>query len=395
MQKWTVTREESGQRLDKYLRRRLPLAPGSFFYKMLRKKNITLRGKKADGSERVEAGDTVELFLSDDTIRGFSGGGAEEGSRKDEEALEAYRLLQPKMGEGAVLYEDADILLVRKPAGVLSQKAQPGDISVNEWLRGYLQEQGGLSAVYRPSVCNRLDRNTGGILLCAKTLQGSRALTQIIRDRTLRKTYRMVVHGQIREPGRIEGDLVKDRARNTVRVAEEDVRKDRSGNMVRVAEEDVRKDRSGNMVRVAETDPRARDTDPAGGTAEAGSGKSSPSQEIHLQKKTDQSGVRRHAVTVYRPVRTGSKTTLVEADLITGRSHQLRVHLASIGHPIVGDPRYGNGKRDRVKGQLLWCTQITFPSVADCPQMEEVLSPLAGRTFACPVPGWWEKYYRN
>ena len=307
MQKWTVTREESGQRLDKYLRRRLPLAPGSFFYKMLRKKNITLRGKKADGSERVEAGDTVELFLSDDTIRGFSGGGAEEGSRKDEEALEAYRLLQPKMGEGAVLYEDADILLVRKPAGVLSQKAQPGDISVNEWLRGYLQEQGGLSAVYRPSVCNRLDRNTGGILLCAKTLQGSRALTQIIRDRTLRKTYRMVVHGQIREPGRIEGDLVKDRARNTVRVAEEDVRKDRSG----------------NMVRVAETDPRARDTDPAGGTAEAGSGKSSPSQEIQLQKKTDQSGVRRHAVTVYRPVRTGSKTTLVEADLITGRSHQL------------------------------------------------------------------------
>ncbi|MDO5477452.1 MAG: RluA family pseudouridine synthase [Eubacteriales bacterium] len=379
MQKWTVTREESGQRLDKYLRRRLPLAPGSFFYKMLRKKNITLRGKKADGSERVDAGDTVELFLSDDTIRGFSGGGPEEGSRTDEEALEAYRLLQPKMGEGAVLYEDADILIVRKPAGVLSQKAQPGDVSVNEWLRGYLQEQGSLSAVYRPSVCNRLDRNTGGILLCAKTLQGSRALTQIIRDRILRKTYRMVVHGQIREPGRIEGDLVKDRSRNMVRVAEEDIHRDRSENMVRVAEEDV----------------RVRGADPAGETEEAGSGKSSTSQENHLKKKTDRGGVRRHAVTVYRPVRTGSKATLVEADLITGRSHQLRVHLASIGHPIVGDIRYGTGKQDRVKGQLLWCTQITFPSVADCPQMEEVLSPLAGRTFACPAPGWWEKYYRN
>lgn len=377
MQEISVSREESGQRLDKYLRRRLPLATSSFIYKMLRKKNITLQGRKADGSEKVETGDIIRLFLSDETIEKFSRQRDDEGTRREaDEGLEAYRKLQPLLGRSPVIYEDDNILAVRKPSGVLSQKAKASDLSMNEWLRGYLASKNRVSeeetegkAVFRPSVCNRLDRNTGGILLCAKTLPGSRALSAVIRDRMIRKTYTMVVHGQIREPGIIENELIKDRELNRVQVA----------------------------------DP-VQNSVPADGNTE--------------NRKHS-----RRAVTVYRPVQIGKKVTIVEADLITGRSHQLRVHMASIGHPIVSDPKYGDQALDRalLKGlekvqkdrvltevrekgtgrksrmihreQLLWCSQVSFPEsfsgLSDEGEMSEVLACLAGRGFECPHPGWW------
>ena len=348
MQEILVSQEESGQRLDKFLRRRLPLAPSSFIYKMLRKKNITLRGKKADGSEKVATGDSVKLFLSEETILRFSPPrDKEEVAREAEEADRAYRSLQPLLGPSPVLYEDSNILVVRKPSGVLSQKAERADLSMNEWLRGYLAhksrdpgQDSAESALFRPSVCNRLDRNTGGILLCAKTLPGSRALSAVIRDRVIRKTYTMVVHGRVSQEGVIDNDLVKDRGQNQVRVA---------------------------------------DRESAGPDL-----------------------LRRHAVTVYRPVKAGKRASLVEADLITGRSHQLRVHMASIGHPIVSDPKYGDRGLDRALlrrmperrgGQLLWCSEVffpeTFPETQDAAGIREVLQPVAGRAFRCPPPGWW------
>ena len=349
MQEILVSQEESGQRLDKFLRRRLPLAPSSFLYKMLRKKNITLRGRKADGSEKVETGDSVRLFLSEETILKFSSPpDREEVTREAEEAERAYRLLQPLLGPSPVLYEDRNILVVQKPSGVLSQKADREELSMNEWLRGYLAhrnrgagQEADESARFRPSVCNRLDRNTGGILLCAKTLPGSRALSALIRDRVIRKTYTMAVHGRVSEEGVIDNELVKDRRQNQVRIA---------------------------------------DRETAG-------------PELH----------KRHAVTVYRPVKTGKRASLVEADLITGRSHQLRVHMASIGHPIVSDPKYGDRSLDRALmrrmpdrrgGQLLWCSEVffpeTFPETADADGIREVLAPVAGRVFSCPPPRWWE-----
>ena len=407
MQEFIVGPDEGGQRLDKYLHRKLPLAPASFFYKMLRKKNIKLRGGKADGSERVEAGDIVTLYLSDETIGNFTASADRaELSRTIEEEDRALRRIGPLLGPEPVLYEDENILIVRKPAGVLSQKASPGDLSMNEWLRAYLREQvraGGTGnagpqnaasimkgqgetgtgdvgsgssgpdrerpaavpdSAYRPSVCNRLDRNTGGILLCAKTLRGSRALSAVIRDRVIRKTYRMVVHGQVRQAGRIEGDLVKDRRTNLVRA-----------------------DRN----RLTEAGDRAK-PDRTAGIPQKNAG-------------TDPGQVRRHAVTEYRPVRTGQTASIVEADLITGRSHQLRVHMASIGHPIVADPKYGDPARDRqvlkrtgrqrqrdrlAAGQLLWCAEVAFPLPAESPLMEGVLAPLAGKSFFCSPPEWWE-----
>ena len=125
MREWTVKSEEKDQRFNKYLQRRLPGAPSSFLYKMLRKKNITLNGKKASGSELLLEGDLVTLFLSDDTIGKFGGeDGAEDnakagGDNELQEYVKAYRQIKGRIGDDGILYEDPDILIVRKPVGVL------------------------------------------------------------------------------------------------------------------------------------------------------------------------------------------------------------------------------------------------------------------------------------
>ena len=421
MREYLVSRDERGQRLDKYLKRRLPGAPSSFIYKMLRKKNITLRGKKADGSEKVEEGDPVVLYLSDETIEKFSDRGSSSGQQKDaDEDERAFRRLQPLLGQNPVLYEDEDVLIVIKPAGVLSQKSAPGDLSMNEWLRGYLGQKrkgsdlGRLDTAsgFRPSVCNRLDRNTGGILLCAKSLQGSRELSTAIRGRMIRKTYRMVVHGRLTSAGTIEGDLIKDRNSNTVRAVTagntaKDSQTSRGIAAVNTGDQEIlsgRKQSNTGDQEILSGRKQSNTGDQEILSGRAGAKTGDLSSENHDL-------VRRHAVTVYRPVLSGYRATLVEADLITGRSHQLRVHMASIGHPILFDPRYGNRDLDRSmtrllpavpgnrkadgphrnRGQLLWCREIQFPDIFDGDGSGFViLQRLSGRAFSSPEPVWWK-----
>ena len=330
MRQWTVQREEKDQRFNKYLQRRLPGAPSSFIYKMLRKKNITLNGKKASGSELLLEGDLVTLFLSDDTIAGFGGDTkrAEEDSGEEESLQEykkAYRLLRGRIERDAILYEDDDILAVSKPVGVLSQKAAKSDLSVNEWLIGYLLEKNEVDASslkrFRPSVCNRLDRNTGGILLCSKSLIGARALTKLLRERSLHKYYQAAVLGTVKKSGVIEGYLKKDKVTNTV----------------------------------------------------------------NFTKAVKQGGD--WTKTTYRPLISGDHYSLLEMELITGKTHQLRSHLAAMGNPILGDPKYGdpavNEKiRDQfgLRGQMLWCCRVEFPL------LEGELSDLSGRVITCDPP---------
>ncbi len=304
MKEFRVSENESGQRFDKYLHRKLSDAPNSFLYKMLRKKNITLNGKKASGSELLQKGDLVALFLSDETIEKFGGQTKMDGI--SQEYLEAYELLQPKMGSKCVLYENSDFLAVRKPAGILSQKSVPRDVSVNEWLIGYLLKSGFVTekslGEFKPSVCSRLDRNTGGIVLCGKTLRGSQMLTKVLRDRTIHKYYQAVVEGKVTKKDVIEGYLAKDHKSNKVTFSNRKV--------------------------------------------EGGS----------------------YSKTVYRPMKEGKFCTLLELELITGKTHQLRAHLSHIGHPIVGDPKYGDREKEAslrrrfgLRGQLLWCWRIEFP----------------------------------
>lgn len=332
---WEITTAHEGQRLNKYLMRKLPKAQSSFVYRMLRKKNITLNKKKASGSELLKAGDLVTLFLSDETIAKFGENIQDRNaSGSGEQYLRAYHRLDSRIGAKGILFENEHVLAVVKPVGVLSQKAQADDLSMNEWLIGCLIEKGDVTvqslAEFRPSVCNRLDRNTGGILLCAKTLQGARALTQVIRDRSMRKFYRAVVAGRLEGEGVIEGILTKDRTRNKVSF-----------------------------------------------------------------EQTNGADKAANSRTLYKSVYAGSRYSLVEMELVTGRTHQLRSHLAYTGHPIAGDAKYGDRcanddlrERFGVRGQLLWCCRVVFP------EMSGVLAPLSGMEICADPPVLYDRIVR-
>ncbi len=347
-----ITQKDAGQRLDKYLGRILPEAGSGFLHKMLRKKNITLNDGKADGTERLAAGDSVKIFFSDETLLKFMGRKAlpENGAEKRTDempggetaarradgaaALQEYRTAYAKLKKIAVLYENEHVLLADKPAGVLSQKAAQGDLSLNEWLIGYLLAAGALAedelSYFKPSVCNRLDRNTGGIVLCAKTLQGARMLGDILRDRMLHKYYRAYVKGTVAEESLIEGYLRKDEVHNRVFVV----------------------------------------------PAAAGADSAAPD---HLRNSYIKTG--------YRPIRVEADKTLLEIELFTGKPHQIRAHLASIGHPILGDYKYGDREwnnvyrsRFRVRAQLLYAYRVVFPL------LDEPFGNLSGREFAAELP---------
>ncbi|MBQ7507437.1 MAG: RluA family pseudouridine synthase [Lachnospiraceae bacterium] len=203
MKEIKVKEKEEGQRLDKYLKRLLPLAKPSLLYKMLRKKNILLNRHKAEGSEKLNAGDTVTLYFSDESF--------DKLSQRKEETVAVELPVNPE-----VLFETEDLLILDKPAGILSQRAKAEDISLNEWLRDRYPAEGN----YRPSCLNRLDRNTSGLVLAAKNLKGAMEGSRWLAEGTLTKRYRALVVGRPDE--QIEGSayLVKDRKTNLVRVSE-------------------------------------------------------------------------------------------------------------------------------------------------------------------------------
>lgn len=326
MQIFTVGKNEEGQRLDRLIDRLLPKAGKGFIYKMLRKKNIVLNGKRAEGSERVGLGDEVTFFLADETIVNFGdllawrspGPDIRGGMRPVSSAMRDFDFASH------IVYEDDDVILVNKPAGILTQKAERDDVSLNEYLIDYLRDKGELTdadmITFRPSVCNRLDRNTSGIVCCGRSMRGLRFLSEAFRDRTVRKFYLTIVKGTVREPGHLKGFIVKNEAANKVEICDAG----REG-------------------------------------AEA-------------------------IETAWKPLAYAEDCTLLEVELFTGKSHQIRAHLASIGHPVAGDGKYGDVMfnrriRDlhRVKSQLLTAYRIVFPENGVCPGV-------SGREFTIAVP---------
>lgn len=305
MQQFEITTNEAGQRFDKYLHKLMPGAPASFFYKMLRKKNIVLNGKKAEGKEKLNIGDKVSLFLAQETFEGFR------GKSKQDEYASAYQ----KLSGIFVLFENEHMALLHKPVGILSQKAKQDDYSVNEWFIGYLLSQKTISeeslGTYKPSICNRLDRNTSGIVICAKTLAAGQELSKLIAERKVRKFYRLFVKGTIKEPAEIEGYLVKDYKKNKVRIVS------------------------------------MKDTD-----------------KISLTNEEKASYIQ----TRYEPIQNLADITYLEVELLTGKTHQIRAHLASLGHPLIGDYKYGNKelndyyqKKYGIRSQLLHAYRLEFP----------------------------------
>lgn len=318
MKEIRIGENESGQRLDKFLLKYMSRAPKSFIYKMLRKKNITLNGKKAQGNEQLRQGDAVKLFLSDDTIGKFS-----------ETRTAGYAET-----ELDILYEDKHTIFINKPAGMLSQKAEQKDVSLVEHLIAYLLKTGQITtdglAAFRPSVCNRLDRNTSGIVAAGKTLAALQELSGMFRERTLRKYYLCLVKGTVTEKRRISGWLSKDEKTNKV--------------------------------------------------------------TVHCAP--DDGGV--PIETEYRPVRSGDGVTLLEVHLITGKTHQIRAHLASEGHPIIGDYKYGSRVvNDRFRKEYGLTSQLLHARRLCFPECEGTLSYLSGREIEAPVPALFEKICRE
>lgn len=208
MQEILVNENEAGQRFDKLLAKYLNEAPKSFLYKMLRKKNIVLNDKKAVGNEKVVLGDRITLYLSAETIQKFS-------SNK-------VHYIKDNIN---IIYEDTDILLINKPVGMLSQKAREQDVSVIEHLISYLLRTKQLTEAqlngFKPSISNRLDRNTSGLIVAGKSLQGLQVMGEAFKNRSIQKFYRCLVLGHIDKKTHVKGYLRKDERRNKVYITEE------------------------------------------------------------------------------------------------------------------------------------------------------------------------------
>ena len=214
MREISIQKNEAGQRMDKFLAKYLNKAPKSFFYKMMRKKNITLNGKKAVGNEQLKQGDVIKLFLAEETIENF----IDHSQFSKKKASSARKQTAGKKVQLDILYEDEAAVFINKPVGMLSQKASPTDTSLVEYFIDYLLENGKITEeelyTFHPSVCNRLDRNTSGIVAAGKTLQALQGLSEMFRDRTLKKYYLCLVKGQVKENQRIHGYLVKNEKTN-------------------------------------------------------------------------------------------------------------------------------------------------------------------------------------
>lgn len=321
----SVKENEAGQRLDKLLSKYLNKAPKSFVYKMLRKKNIVLNGRKAQGNEKLVLHDEIKLFLSEDTIAKFQNDAFSESTSKTEN-LNHLKL--------EILYEDKNICLINKPVNMLSQKAKDTDISVVELLTAYLLQSGQITAdelkSFHPSVCNRLDRNTSGIIIAGKTLTGLQKMSEILKDRSLHKYYWCVVSGTMETSSDIEGYLYKDELKN----------------------------------------------------------------KVSVQKKPKDGAS--YIKTSYRVLESNGSVTLLEVLLITGRSHQIRAHLSSIGHPVIGDSKYGNPALNREWGlkyglhsQLLHSRRLQMPVI------EGALCELSEKEWTAPLPRQFEKIIRK
>lgn len=299
MKTFVIGPNDAGQRMDKFLTKSIPLLPTSLLYKYIRLKRIKLNGKRCQISTRVQEGDTVSLYINDEFF-------AEGPKKKQPEFMRASSKLD-------VLYEDDNILLADKRPGVLVHSDNSGDCDtligrIQRYLyaKGEYDPENELS--FSPALVNRIDRNTGGIVIAAKNAVALRILNEKMKNREIKKYYLCIVHGTPeKREDTLKGFLYKDEAKNKVTVHSAPV--------------------------------------PGGRTI----------------------------MTRYRVLEEKNGLSLLEVELLTGRTHQIRAHLASIGHPLLGDGKYGINAADRAagyKGQALYSYRLRFQFETDAGELE-------------------------
>jgi 23S rRNA pseudouridine955/2504/2580 synthase len=306
-----VGKNEGNQRIDKFLRKYLPKASLGFIYKMIRKKNIKVNGGKIDNDYILKEGDMIQLYLSEDTVEGFS----------EKKEVKTVRM------SFKIVYEDENILLVNKPFGLLvhGDSREKKNTLINQ-VMSYLHGKGEYNPrdekTFVPASVNRLDRNTSGIVIFAKNYETVQNLNKMIREKEyIRKYYLTIVKGSVRKGQELKGYLTKDEERNRVRLA-------------------------------------AREDEDA--------------KEIH---------------TIYKPLKRTDEFSLLEVEIITGRTHQIRLHLSSIGHPIIGDSKYGNPRINQmVKKDFGLDTQFLHAHKIFFDKCVGNLTYLEGKSFEASLP---------
>lgn len=298
MKELTIGKNDAGQRLDRYIAKTLPLLPAPLAQKYIRIKRIKLNGKRAERDTRLKVGDVLQCYINDEFF----------DTPTPENAF--LKLFKPKLD---IIYEDEHIMLVNKAPGMVvhADETEKVNTLINH-IQAYLYQKKEWSPYWEnsftPALCNRIDRNTGGIVIAAKTAEALRVMNQKIRDRELEKLYLCVVLGRpAPAAGTLEGFILKDENKKQVSVRSKPV--------------------------------------PGG----------------------------RKAITKYRTLASAKGLSLVECDLITGRTHQIRAMMSHAGHPLLGDGKYGNERINRQYGmhhQALWSYQLTFQFTTDAGELE-------------------------
>ncbi len=318
MKEITITKNDAGQRLDRFLAKSVPLLPASLAQKYIRLKRIKVDGKRAERDTRLCEGNVLQLFINDEFF----------DTPKPENAY--LTVTAPKLN---VVYEDENLILVDKKPG---QAVHPHDgaeygKTLIDHIQAYLYAKGEWKPreehAFAPALCNRIDRNTGGIVIAAKTAEALRVLNQKIKDRELEKKYLCVVHGTPKpRAGKLEGYIFKDAKQNRVYVT----------------------------------------------------------QKPQPGSKT--------AVTLYRTLESRDGLSLVECELITGRTHQIRAMMAAAGTPLLGDGKYGKlDKRFDRKYQALYSYKLKFSFTTDA----GALAYLDGREFQVASVDFAEEFFHN
>ena len=319
MKELSIGPNDAGQRLDRFLAKAVPLLPASLAQKYIRIKRIKRNGARVERDTRLTAGDVLQLYINDEFF---------DKPREDNAYL---TVASPKL---TVVYEDDQILLVDKRPGLAVHPHDGAEYgrTLIDHIQAYLYQKREWNPrgenAFTPALCNRIDRNTGGIVMAAKNAETLRILNQKIKDREIAKFYLAIIHGKMTPPqGKLEGFLLKDEDKAQVKVFRKPV--------------------------------------PGG----------------------------KSAATLYKTLKVNRGLSLVECELLTGRTHQIRAQFAAAGHPLLGDGKYGrerdNKRLGRTSGQALYSYKLAFPFTTDA----GCLNDLKGREWTIQNVDFVEEYF--